>query len=151
IPTFMLLSNLGLTNTYLAYWIPFGTSVFGTFLLRQAFITIPADYDEAARIDGASDLQIYWHVLLPMVRPTLIVLVIFTFILQWNDFLYPLIMTQSDSMKTLQVGLAQLQPIGGQPGVMMAGPTFAFLPTFVLFLLLQRYLVMGLQAGGLKG
>jgi multiple sugar transport system permease protein len=151
IPVFLLLSGLHLTDTYFAFWLPFGTNVFGTFLLRQSFITIPHDYDEAARIDGANDFQIYWHVLLPMVRPALVVLVIFTFIFQWNDFLYPLIATQSDSMKTLQVGLAQLQPIGGQPGVLMAGATFAFVPTLVLFVLLQRHIVTGLQSGGLKG
>lgn len=151
IPIFLMLSSLSLINTYFAFWLPFGTSVFGTFLLRQAFITIPRDYDEAARIDGANDFQIFWSVLLPMVRPTLVVLSIFTFLLQWNDFFYPLIVIQSDEMKTLQVGLAQLQPIGGEPGVRMAGATYTFVPTFVLFLLLQRYLVTGVQSGGIKG
>ena len=114
-------------------------------------LTIPMEYDEAARIDGANDFQIYWNVLLPMCRPTFIVLAIFAFLNLWNDFFYALIVTQTDSMKTLQVGLATLQPIGGSPGVLMAGATFAFLPTFILFITQQRYIVEGLQAGGLKG
>jgi multiple sugar transport system permease protein len=150
IPIFILLSKLHLVDTYWAFWLPFATNVFSTFLMRQAMIAIPRDYDEAARLDGASDFQIYWRIILPMVRPTVIVLVIFTFLQMWNDFFYALIVVQSDQMRTLQVGLAQLQPIGGQPGVLMAGSVFAFLPTFLLFLVLQRRLVEGLQAGGIK-
>lgn len=150
IPVFILLSKLHLVNTYWAFWLPFATSVFSTFLMRQAMIAIPRDYDEAARIDGASDVQIWWRIMLPMCRPTVIVLVIFTFLQLWNDFFFALIVIQGDEMRTLQVGLAQLQPIGGQPGVLMAGSVFAFLPTFALFVVLQRQLVEGLQAGGLK-
>lgn len=151
IPVFLLLTRLHLVDTYWAFWLPFSTSVFSTFLMRQAMITIPMEYDEAARMDGASDLQIYRLVLLPMCRPTVVVLAIFTFLQLWNDFFYALIVVQSDPMKTLQVGLAQLQPIGGQPGVLMAGTTFAFLPTLVLFLTQQRSILRGLQSGGLKG
>lgn len=150
IPIFILLSKLRLVDTYWAFWIPFATSVFSTFLMRQAMIAIPRDYDEAARIDGASDFQIYWRILLPMCRPTVIVLIIFTFLQIWNDFFYALIVVQSDQMRTLQVGLSVLQPIGGQPGVLMAGSVFAFLPTFLLFIVLQRQLMEGLQAGGIK-
>ncbi len=151
IPIFLLLTKLNLVDTYWAFWLPFSTSVFSTFLMRQAMIAIPPEYDEAARMDGASDLQIYWRVLLPMCRPTVVVLAIFTFLQLWNDFFYALIVVQSDSMKTLQVGLAGLQPIGGQPGVLMAGATFAFIPTLILFLTQQRSILSGLQAGGLKG
>jgi ABC-type glycerol-3-phosphate transport system permease component len=150
IPVFILLSKLQLVDTYWAFWLPFATSVFSTFLMRQAMIAIPRDYDEAARIDGANDFQIWWRIILPMCRPTVIVLVIFTFLQLWNDFFFALIVVQSDHMRTLQVGLAQLQPIGGQPGVLMAGSVFAFLPTFVLFVVLQRQLIEGLQAGGIK-
>lgn len=151
IPIFLLLTRLNIVDTYWAFWLPFSTSVFSTFLMRQAIITIPQEYDEAARMDGATDLQIYWRVLLPMCRPTVVVLAIFTFLQLWNDFFYALIVIQSDSMKTLQVGLAGLQPLGGQPGVLMAGAAFAFLPTLILFLTQQRYILSGLQAGGLKG
>lgn len=150
IPVFILLSRLQLVDTYWAFWLPFATSVFSTFLMRQAMLSIPRDYDEAARIDGANDVQIWWRIMLPMCRPTVIVLVIFTFLQLWNDFFFALIVTQSDQMRTLQVGLAQLQPIGGQPGVLMAGSVFAFLPTFALFVVLQRQLIEGLQAGGIK-
>lgn len=150
IPVFILLSRLQLVDTYWAFWLPFATSVFSTFLMRQAMLDIPRDYDEAARIDGANDIQIWWRIILPMCRPTVIVLVIFTFLQLWNDFFFALIVIQSDQMRTLQVGLAQLQPIGGQPGVLMAGSVFAFLPTFVLFIVLQRQLIEGLQAGGIK-
>jgi multiple sugar transport system permease protein len=151
IPVFLLLTKLHLVDSYWAFWLPFATNVFSTFLMRQAMITIPQEYDEAARMDGATDLQIYWRVLLPMCRPTVVVLAIFTFLQLWNDFFYALIVIQSDSMKTLQVGLAGLQPIGGQPGVLMAGATFAFIPTFILYLTQQRSILSGLQAGGLKG
>jgi ABC-type glycerol-3-phosphate transport system permease component len=150
IPVFILLSKLQLVDTYWAFWLPFATSVFSTFLMRQAMLTIPRDYDEAARIDGANDFQIWWRIMLPMCRPTVIVLIIFTFLQLWNDFFFALIVVQSDQMRTLQVGLAQLQPIGGQPGVLMAGSVFAFLPTFLLFVVLQRQLIEGLQAGGVK-
>ena len=150
IPVFILLSKLQLVDTYWAFWLPFATSVFSTFLMRQAMLAIPRDYDEAARIDGANDIQIWWRIILPMCRPTVIVLVIFTFLQLWNDFFFALIVVQSDTMRTLQVGLAQLQPIGGQPGVLMAGSVFAFLPTFLLFVVLQRQLIEGLQAGGIK-
>jgi multiple sugar transport system permease protein len=156
IPLFVLLTKWKLTNTYLAFWLPFATSVFGTFLLTQALKTIPREFDEAARIDGCSDFAIYWRVLLPMIRPSLTVLAVFSFILQWNDFLYPLIMTHSNSMRTLQVGLAALRPqggvlIGAELGILMAGATYAFMPTMLLFLALQQYIVTGLVAGGLKG
>lgn len=150
IPVFILLSRLHLVDTYWAFWLPFATSVFSTFLMRQAMISIPKEYDEAAKIDGANDLQIYWRILLPMCRPTVIVMVIFAFLQLWNEFYFALVVIQSNTMKTLQVGLAQLQPIGGEPGVLMAGATFAFIPTLILFLSQQRYIVEGLQAGGLK-
>ena len=151
IPLFIFLSKLKLVDTYWAFWLPFATNVFSTFLMRQAMIGIPREYDEAAKIDGATDFQIYWRVLLPMCRPTVAVMAIFTFLQLWNDFFYALIMTQSNEMKTLQVGLARLQPIGGQPGVLMAGATYAFLPTLILFITQQKRIVRGLQAGGLKG
>lgn len=151
IPIFLMLSKLQLVNTYWAFFLPFGTSIFSTFLMRQAMLTIPMEYDEAAKMDGANDFHIYRHVILPMCRPTFIVLAIFAFLAQWNDFFYALIVTQSDKMRTLQVGLATLQPIGGSPGVLMAGATFAFMPTLILYLTQQRYIVEGLQAGGLKG
>lgn len=156
IPLFIMMTKWKLTNSYFAFWLPFGTSVFGTFLLTQAMKTIPREFDEAARIDGCSDFGIYWRILMPMIRPSLTVLGVFTFILQWNDFLYPLIMTHSNDMRTLQVGLAALRPqggvlIGAELGLLMAGATYAFMPTMLLFLVLQRHIVTGLVTGGLKG
>lgn len=156
IPLFVLLTRWHLTNSYFAFWLPFGTNVFGTFLLTQAMKTIPSEFDEAARIDGCSDFGIYWRVLMPMLRPSLIVLAVFAFIFQWNDFLYPLIMTHSNTMRTLQVGLAALRPQGGvligpELGILMAGATYAFVPTMILYMALQQHIVTGLVAGGLKG
>ena len=150
IPIFIALSKLHLVNTYWAFWLPFSTSVFSAFLMRQAMLTIPMEYDEAARMDGANDLQIWWRIILPMCRPTVVVLALFAFLQLWNDFFYALIVTQTDKMRTLQVGLASLQPMNIDPGILMAGATFAFLPTFVLFITQQRNMVEGLQSGGLK-
>ncbi|HHY62398.1 MAG: carbohydrate ABC transporter permease [Bacillota bacterium] len=156
VPLFLLFSKLNLTNTYTALLLPTASSAFGIFLLKQFMEPIPKDYDEAASLDGCTRFQFYSKILLPMCKPALAVLATFNFVTQWNDFLYPLIMTQTRDMFTLQIGLSALQASGsrgemGGMGVVMAGAVWGFIPTFILFLLLQKYLVEGVSSAGIKG
>jgi ABC-type glycerol-3-phosphate transport system permease component len=151
IPLFIVVTTLGWTNTFPGLIVPHATSIFGTFLMRQAFKSIPADYDDAARIDGANRWQIYLRVLLPLTRPALATLGTLTFLSAWNDFLYPLIVTSSDDMYPLTVGLATLVKRGGNAGFSLAGATISFVPTFILFLVMQRYVVRGITLSGLRG
>src|SRR5262249_44952079 len=125
--------------------------IFGTFLLRQNFKSIPIEYDDAARIDGANRWQLYRMVLLPLVKPALATLGTLTFLDSWNDFLYPLIVTSSDVMYPLTVGLATMVKRGGNAGFSLAGAAVSFLPTFAFFLVMQRYVVRGITLSGLKG
>ena len=155
VPLFLLFSKLGLTNTYTALLLPTASSAFGIFLLKQYMEPIPKDYDEAASLDGCTRFQFYWRILMPMCKPALAVLATFNFVTQWNDFL-PLILTQTRDMFTLQIGLSALQASGsrgemGGMGVVMAGAVWGFIPTFILFVLLQKYLVEGVSSAGLKG
>jgi multiple sugar transport system permease protein len=151
VPAFLLMSRLGWVDTYWALIIPPATSTFGTFLCRQSFKSIPRDYDDAARIDGASLFGIYWRVLLPLVKPTLATLATLTFLGQWNSFMWPLIMTNSAKMRNLTVGLTTLVVQEGGAGVSMASATISFMPTFLLFLFMQRYVVQGIALSGMKG
>jgi multiple sugar transport system permease protein len=151
VPAFLLLSKLGWVDTYRALIIPPATSTFGTFLCRQAFKSIPRDYDDAAEIDGATLFDIYWRILLPLIGPTLATLATLTFLGQWNSFMWPLIMTNSASMRTLTVGLTTLVVREGGAGVSMASATLAFLPTFTVFLFMQQYVVQGIALSGVKG
>ena len=151
VPLFLLLSRLGWVDTYAALIIPAATSIFGTFLMRQFFMTIPRDYDDAATIDGAGRLQIYYRVILPLGKPALATLATLTFLGHWNDFLYPLIMTTRGIMRPLTVGLATMVIQEGGAGVQMAGATVTFMPTFIIFLVMQRYVVQGIALSGVKG
>ncbi|MEZ4861494.1 MAG: carbohydrate ABC transporter permease [Caldilineaceae bacterium] len=150
VPMFLLMSAWGWVDSFAALIIPAATSIFGTFLLRQSFKAIPRDYDDAAYIDGANRFDIYWHILLPLSKPTLATLATLTFLAHWNDFLYPLIMTQSLSMRPLTVGLATMVVQQGQAGVQMAGATVTFVPTFLFFFFMQRYVVRGITLSGVK-
>jgi multiple sugar transport system permease protein len=151
VPAFLLMSKLGWVDSYWALIIPPATSTFGTFLCRQSFKSIPRDYDDAAWIDGASLFGIYWRILLPLIRPTLATLATLTFLGQWNSFMWPLIMTNSAKMRNLTVGLSTLVVRDGGAGVSMASATISFLPTFVLFLFMQKYVVQGIALTGIKG
>lgn len=150
VPLFILMSQLKWVDTYYALIVPASTSIFGTFLLRQFFKTIPRDYDDAALIDGANRFDIYWRILLPLSKPALATLATLTFLAHWNDFLYPLIMTHSLKMRPLTVGLATMVVQQGQAGVQMAGATVTFIPTFLFFLVMQRYVVRGITLSGVK-
>lgn len=150
IPQYMLLAKIGWVNTYQALILPGVTSAFGIFLIRQYLQGLPKDYEEAARMDGASEFQIYWQVVLPMLTPAIATLGTLQFLNYWNDFLYPLIVTTKSTMRTLPVGLATLQtPTGGLPEL-LAGATFAIVPTVLVFLFFQKYFVRGIATTGLK-
>jgi len=152
IAQFDLMRVLGLLNTVPAIAIPGIFSAFGTFLLRQAFLALPAEYEEAARLDGANAVQIFARIMLPMVLPTVAALAVLTSLYSWNDLLWPLIVTSSPGTMTLPVGLANLQ---GQYGTdyptLMAGSLVASLPLVVIFIALQRQFFAGIASSGLKG
>ena len=151
IPEYLLLAELNWINTYQALLLPGVTSAFGIFLIRQYLQGLPRDFEEAARLDGASEFQIYLQVVLPMLTPALATLATLQFLNYWNEFLYPLIVTTRAEMRTLPVGLATLQtPTGGLPEL-LAGTTIAIVPTVIVFLFFQRYFVRGIVMSGLKG
>lgn len=151
IPEYLLLSWLKWVNTYQALIIPGITSAFGTFLMRQYVDGIPLDFEEAARIDGANEWQIFAVITVPMLKPALATLGTLQFLNYWNDFLFPMVVTSQATMRTLPVGLATLQtPTGGLPE-MLAGTTIALLPTIVVFLMFQRFFIRGITMSGLRG
>jgi multiple sugar transport system permease protein len=152
LPLFLLMKNLHLVNTYWGAILPALASVFGIFLIRQFMLSIPQDLLEAARIDGASELKIYWSVVMPLARPILATLAIYTFMTTWNDFMWPLIVLSDQKRYTLPVALASL--VGEHAldiELMMAGSVVTVLPVLLLFLALQRHYIAGLTAGGIKG
>jgi multiple sugar transport system permease protein len=152
LPLFLLLKELGLVNTYAGVVIPGLASIFGIFLVRQHALSLPDSILDAARVDGASELRIYWSIALPALRPVLVTLGLFTFMGTWNDFLWPLIVLSDDRMFTLPVALANLLGEHAQDAeIMMAGSVVTVLPMVVLFLALQRYYLEGVASGGVKG
>lgn len=158
VPLFILFSRLGLTDSYWALILPVGANVTGVFLMRQFFLSIPSDLEDAARVDGASALRILVSVVLPLARPALTAVAILTFLSTWNSFFWPLIATRSDEVRTLPVGIAQFLSlragmVQGQQsiGQSMAGAVFAALPPIVFFVILQRYFIEGISRTGLKG
>jgi len=152
IPNFQIMIKLGLVDSYIGLILPAAFSAFGTFLLRQFMLTIPTSLDEAAEIDGASKWQVYWNVILPLCRPGLITLTIFTFIGNYRSFFWPLVMLKSVPKYTLPVGILFFDSTRGQTThLLMAAVTMSILPMVVLFIVLQKYLVRGIQLGGVKG
>lgn len=151
LPLFLLMKKLGFVNTYMGIIIPGLTTIFGIFLMRQYIVSIPDSLIEAARIDGASEFRIYWSLILPLCRPMLITLAMFTFMGTWNDFLWPLIVMTDDTMYTLPVALANLVGEHVQDTeLMMAGSVITILPLLVIFLSMQKYYIGGLMSGGVK-
>jgi multiple sugar transport system permease protein len=154
IPTFILWQKLGLIGTYVPLFLPawFGGGAFNIFLLRQFFLTIPRDFDEAAYLDGATPLQVLFQIILPLSKPALLVVAIFSFIGVWNDFLGPLIYLQDDKMFTLALGLATFKGIyNAQWGYLMAASVAVVTPIIVLYFFTQRYFIEGIAATGVKG
>ncbi len=153
VPNFRTIRVLGLYDTIWAMAIPFWGSAFGTFLLRQSFLAIPRDYGDAARIDGCAWHMILRHIYLPMAVPAVIAFSISSVNWHWNNLLWPLIITQSDTTRPLTVGLArftQLGEIGAQWGLMSAATLIVALPLFVLFVIFQRRFMEGYMTSGLK-
>jgi len=152
LPLFLLMKSLGLVNTYWGVIIPSLASVFGIFLIRQFMLSVPQELLEAARIDGAGEWRIYWSVVMPLARPILATLAIFTFMTTWNDFMWPLIVLSDESRYTLPVSLANLVGEHAQDvELMMAGSVLTVLPVLALFLFLQRYYIAGMMQGSVKG
>lgn len=152
IPLFLIARWLHIYDSYLGLILPISFTAFGTFMLRQFFRTLPGELNDSARIDGASEFRIFASIMLPLVRPAIAVLAVFTFIANWGNFLWPLIVTQSQNMATLELGLSIFQgEYGGYWSYMMAGATIAVLPTIILVLLLQKYLVKGLTFSAFGG
>jgi multiple sugar transport system permease protein len=152
LPLFLLLQRMGLVNTFAGALVPWLASIFGLYLVREYARSIPDEMLEAARVDGASEWQIFWHIVLPGLQPILVTLALFVFLGSWNDFLWPLIILTDQNNYTLPVALAALSRESVQDTeLMMAGSVVTVLPPLVLFLALQRYYVRGLLAGGVKG
>jgi multiple sugar transport system permease protein len=152
LPLFLMLREMGLVNTYLGVIVPGMASIFGIFLIRQYARSIPDALLDAARIDGASEWRIYWSLVLPLCRPILVTMAVFSFMGSWNDFMWPLIILTDDSLYTLPVALASLMGEHAQDvELMMAGAVITLLPVMLVFLSLQRFYIQGLILGSLKG
>lgn len=152
IPNFIVLKTLGWIDTYQGLILPMAFNPFGVFLLRQYFLTIPYELEDAARIDGASFFQCYWHIILPLSGPAVAALSIFTFLAQWNEFLWPLIVTNKLEMFTLSVGLQYFQGLEfAQWPQMMATSLASMLPVLIVYLFQQRRFVQGIALTGLTG
>jgi len=152
IPNYLTIRSLGWINTYAALVSPYLATAFGTFLLRQFFMTIPRELQDAARIDGASRRRFLWAIVLPLSRPALATLGIYAFLSSWNQYLWPLLVINSTDMRTAQIGLAYLQSQEIVAwSLVMAGVVLIVLPTVLLLLLGYRHVVRGLTAGAVKG
>lgn len=152
IPNYQIMVSLGLVDTMVGLILPGAFSAFGTFLLRQFMLGIPSSLDEAAEIDGASKWRVYWDVILPLARPGLVTLAIFTFMGNYNSFFWPLVMLKSQHKYTLPIGLLSFDSTAGQQtNLLMAAVTMSVLPMVIVFVLLQKQLVKGIQLGAVKG
>ena len=152
VPLYILMQKLHLLDTYAALTLPFAVDPFNIFLIRQFLATIPPDCEEAARLEGAGELTILFRVVMPMLKPALAVVAIHTTLINWNSFLFPFILTNTASMRTLPVGLALLSQ-GAHSidwGHLMAGAVIASLPVVVAFLIFQRQIISGLTSGMTK-
>lgn len=152
VPLFIIVDWLGWVDTYQGLIVPMIPHAFGIFLLRQFYLSVPRELEEAAIVDGASLMRVYWHVVLPLSRPVLGALGVFFFLANWNNFLWPLVVTQSQDLWVVQLGIQQFT---GQHrtehNLSMAASTLAALPTLILFFVFQRRLVEGIKLTGLKG
>jgi ABC-type glycerol-3-phosphate transport system permease component len=158
LPSFLLLKNLGDLvpvfglDSYFALIAPFLASAFGVFLLRQSFMQIPNELEDAAILDGCGRARFLWEIVIPLSRPALATLALFTFMGNWNSYLWPLIVTNSDSLRTVQIGLRYFigQEGASQWGLLMAAAVFVSLPVVLIYLVVQRQFVQGIASTGLK-
>jgi putative chitobiose transport system permease protein len=152
VPLYVLTVQLRLNNTYLGIMFPYLAGAFGIFLLRQAFAAVPKELEEAARMDGCSELGIWGRIMLPAIRPALVTLAIFTFIGSWSDFLWPLIVLDRPELYTLPLGVAQLSGAFSLDWrLISAGAILSIVPVLLLFVLVQRYIISTNASSGIKG
>ncbi|MER7282174.1 carbohydrate ABC transporter permease [Dactylosporangium sp. NPDC000244] len=154
VPNFTFISSLGGQDTYWGIILPGLGSGFGTFLLRQAFLQLPADVLEAAETDGAGHWRRLWHMVVPMAAPSIATVALVNIVFEWNDYLWPLVIVSNPQMMTLPVGLTLLhnsESAAASYGIVMAGTVMVLLPVLVVFAALQRYIVTGLTQGAVKG
>ncbi len=140
-------------NTYQAIILPGASVAFGTFLLRQSFLGLPREVLDAAKVDGAGHLRTLWDVVLPMARPVLVTFGLISVVAKWNDYLWPLVITQTQNMRTLTVGISMFFDLEGNTdwGLVMAATVFVIFPLLVVFVFAQRFIIEGLTAGATKG
>ena len=153
LPNYLTIANLGWVNTYAGLVVPGVGSVFAMFLLRQHMMTLPGEVTEAAKVDGAGHLRILWSIILPMSRPMVVTVIIISLVEKWNDFIWPLVATSTDAMRTLPVGLLMLKNVEGFTnwGAVMAATVFVVVPPLVVFFFAQRQIIAGLTQGATKG
>jgi multiple sugar transport system permease protein len=152
VPQFIMMREFGLNNTHLAMIFLQAFSAFGVFLMRQFYQSIPDELCEAARIDGMNEYQIWWKIMLPLSKPALSTLTIFTFVNTWNDFLGPMIYLTKTELKTIQIGLRMfISQYSAEYGLIMAASVVVLIPVLIVFLALQRFFVEGIASAGLKG
>lgn len=152
IPNFILMKYLGWIDSYYALIIPGIFSAFGVFMMRQFFLTIPKELEEAAIIDGCGRFRTFWSIILPLAKPAFVTLGIFTFLQEWNSFLWPLIVINKVDMQTVQVGLRTFQgEFGTQWNLLMAGSVIAEIPIIALYIFAQKYIIAGIATSGIKG
>jgi len=145
-------SELGWYNTYAGLAVPFLATGFGAFLMRQAFLTLPHELRDAAALDGYGHWRFLWRVAVPLARPAVAALTVFAFLAAWNQYLWPLLITKDDRLRTVQIGLKQLRSVSiDQVNVTFAGAIIAVIPLVILLLFFQKHLVRGLTAGAVKG
>lgn len=153
VPTFILIREINLYDTHLALILPLVAETFGIFLLRQYMLSLPVELEEAARLEGAGDWKIFFTIIMPLSKPALAVVVIHSVMTSWNMYIYPLILTSSDAMRTLPLGIAfyRASHSGVDAGHLMAGSMIASLPVIVVFLIFQKQIISGLTRGAVKG
>ena len=152
IPNYQIMISLGFLNTYRGLIIPAAFSAFGTFMLRQFMLSLPPSLDEAAKMDGASHWQVFWHVIMPLAQPGLVALAILTFLGAYRSFFWPLIMLTDVQYYPLQVGMLALDTTyGRQTELIMAATVMNIVPLVIVFIVFQKFLVKGIQLGGVKG
>ena len=152
IPLFVEVFKFGLINTYLGLILPRASNAFGIFMMRQFFITLPRDLEEAARIDGCNEFRIYWGIMLPLCKPAFISLGIFHFMYNWNDLLYPMLLTTTNEMRPIPAGLALF--MGShviEYALLMAGACLALAPILTAYIFSQKYFIKGISMTGIKG
>jgi sn-glycerol 3-phosphate transport system permease protein len=152
VPLYMLFSKLGLLNTYASLIVPYAVSALGTFLIRDAFLQVSDDIVDAARVDGAGTFTIIFRLLAPIARPTLVAFSLFSVVYHWNDFFWPLVMTSTDAVRTLPIGVAMLREegTGDRWHIIMAGSMFVVAPVLAVFIVAQRYIIRAFTFTSLK-